>query len=148
MYFSLGNFFLALIGLVRLIGTNGLGFDKFVFNYLFDPMGYLSNDDTTTQSDFNIDLVKKMIIDEMNIQKKQIKQEKYKTVLEKEAKLKEELYKIAKSNIIKQLEIEKENKKLEDYYKLMKKNFRKSIDDDDDELLIKIVEEKLNQKNN
>lgn len=141
------GFFIGLIGMIQFHEITGLEINKYIYDYLFDsnPAEYLSNaNPNIKQTDFNIDSIKKSMLDSISIEKKQIEKEKYKTVLEKEEKLKEEPHKIAKANIIKQLEIDNENKNLEKYYKLMKQNLRREIDENDEELLIKIVEEKLN----
>ena len=98
------------------------------------------NNNNYNDDDFNINNIKNIIINEYTNHKKQIEQEKYKSIKEKEIQLKNKLSKIARINIIKQLEIDEENKKLEKYYKLMKDNYRKSINDE----LVKFIESKIN----
>jgi hypothetical protein len=135
MYFNIIGFTILLI---QIFISNG-----FVFNYLFDPMNVYSSE-SGEYSDFDIDAIKNTIIQEINQKNKQIEKEKYQSVLEKEKKLKDELYKVIKENIIKQMEIDNENKKMEKYYGIMKKNYRKNIDENNEDELIKFVENKLN----
>lgn len=115
-----------------------------VFNYMFDPMNIYSD---TSENNININDLRNSIMNDIKYQKKQTEKEKYKTIMEKEKKLKNELTELMKDNILKQIEIENENEKYSKYFEITKKNNRKKIDFDEDEDIINFAESKLNHKN-
>ena len=93
------------------------------------------------------DMIKQIIYEEIESEKKRLQNNKMDEIKKREDVIKNELIKNIRENIKKQLDIENENKKYTKYYEIVQKNNRKEINENNENEIIKFVENKINQNN-
>jgi hypothetical protein len=108
-------------------------------NYDLDDLDGINN-----FNNFDIEQIKNSVMKEHEDLKRQNDRKKQKLIRDKEAQIKNDLEKIVRENIIKQLKIDEENEKLKKYYELTREKLKKTLSVDDEDELIEFAKNKLN----